>query len=470
MNKHFLSLFRRIFFKNLLYCALFTLFCGLFPFIAVAVAAAAEGVSSSHTGTAPLDFLRVPQDTAVFAAKIGPDKPLMTAELQATHDARSNRLFFGPWQMARPSVKAKQFQENILKKPRGYHLDTPWTAQDWALLHTNIQAGAYPTPQGPAIVVRHTDLRAMPTHEPLHLAPTPTLAMDFFDFFQYASLPLGTPVYVSHTSRDGQWLYIEYPLLTGWVRSADVAPVSRSFIKNYMNGNYAVVVRDNLRLVSKSMDIGEKGNSGADLGTSHVGAIFPLAHKALPLEILVPVRGADGTATVERVRPAEGSVQPKPMPLTPGALARLGNEMLGQPYAWGGSGQNRDCSLAMRDLFLPFGLWLARNSRFQVNSGSFINVEKLSPEARLTKIVREAVPFMTLLGFPGHVGLYVGSYEGQPVMLHNILGLRTGNEEEMYRRIIGRCILSTLEVGKDVPEMQLEESLLERLRSVRTLP
>lgn len=407
-----------------------------------------------------LAFLRVPQDVAVFAAKAGGQTPLISPKVQTKLNARCDQLFFGPWQQARPSVKAQQFQQAILQKARGYRWDKAWTAQEWAQVRENTNAARYPSAPGPAIVVRHADMRAMPTQEPLYLAPSPTQQIDFFDFFQHSSLPIGTPVYITHSSLDGKWFYAEYPLLSGWIRTADVARVTPAFMREYKNGNYAVVLRDRLPLST---------SEGKEIGLGHVGSVFPVA-QAAPLEILVPVRGADGTATTQRIRPAEGSVLPKPLPLTPDALARLGNEMLGQTYAWGGSGQDRDCSLAMRDLFLPFGLWLPRNSQGQVRNGKHLDFEKLPPATRHAKILREGKPFMTLLGFRGHVGLYLGEHEGQAVMLHNILGLRTSNEEQMYRHIVGRCIISNLEPGKESPELQVDESLLERLRGLRVLP
>ena len=405
------------------------------------------------------DVLAAPQDLALFAAQAGENRLLLSPAEQAQRDQKANSLFFGPLSQTRPSLHAKRFGTIFPRKPRGYHMDRLWTADEWNALIHQAHIEAYPTPKGPAVVTRHTDIRSMPTDRPLYLEPTPEPAVDFFDFFQLASIPLGTPVYVSHTSRDGQWLYVEYPLLNGWVRALDVAVITRSLSKAYANGRYAVVVRDQVSFVAAD---------GSPLGTAHMGSVFPFAEgDAGPL--LVPVREADGTARLERVLPPEGSVLPKPLPLTPANLALLGNRMLGQPYAWGGSGQNRDCSLAVRDLLLPFGIWLPRNSRAQTQSRGAANLARLSPQARKAHILRHGKPFLTLLGFPGHVGLYVGSHKGEPVMLHNILGLRTNTPETFYRHIIGRCVLSTLEAGKNVPQLLLEESLLQRLHNLRVL-
>lgn len=424
----------------------------------VLVSAAASGmVMAASAVSNEQHTLGAPQDVLHFAMQAGMDTALLPPEEQNRRDTRANQLFLGPWQQSRPSVKTKQFTENLLKKARGYHMETPWNQTKWNALLTAANVSGYPSPLGPAIVTRHTDLRAMPTANPLYLEPTAQAAMDFFDFFQHASLPLGTPVYVSHASVDKNWLYVEYPLLSGWVRASDVALVSKSFCKAYAHGNCAVAVQD---AVSLSFD------SGQPAGTTHVGSVFPLAKEHD--RILVPVRQEDGTARMESLSPPAGTVVPKPLKLTPANLAKIGNAMLGQPYGWGGSGQLRDCSLTTRDLFLPFGLWLPRNSRAQTNSNTK-KLTQLSPEARKAAVLREGKPFMTLLGFSGHVGLYVGTYANEPVMLHNILGLRTNKAEEFYRHIIGKCTLSTLEVGKNDPHMELRETLLERLNSMRHL-
>lgn len=58
------------------------------------------------------------------------------------------------------------------------------------------------------------------------------------------------------------------------------------------------------------------------------------------------------------VRVSSSDAVRKPIPLTARAAAEIGNRMMGQPYGWGGYLFNRDCSLAMRDLFVPFGVWL----------------------------------------------------------------------------------------------------------------
>ena len=88
--------------------------------------------------------------------------------------------------------------------------------------------------------------------------------------------------------------------------------------------------------------------------------------------------------------------------------------MMGQPYGWGGYLFNRDCSLAMRDLFVPFGVWLPRNSSAQAKAWQYISFVKASPAGKEGIIKDEGVPFATLLWLRGHITLYIGTYKANP--------------------------------------------------------
>lgn len=406
------------------------------------------------------DLLQAPQDLTSFATAYGVDTVLLSPEKQAEREVRGNEIFFGPWSQRKARVSAKRFRNGILTRARGFTEVNPWSREAWASVARNADPQRYPALLGPAVVTMHADLRSMPTALPLYLEATDAPTLDSFDFFQLASLPLGTPVFISHVSADKEWLYVESPLVPGWIKADAVAVVSRDFVRRYRSTPLTVAVRDNVPLPD---------TGGGSLGTLWVGSVFPAAEAQNFSKIFVPVRQDDGTAGMALGVPPAGSVLLKPLPLTPGAMARLGNEMLGQAYAWGGKGAGRDCSLATRDIFFSFGIWLPRNSRSQMGK-MVIPFGKLSLAERKARVLEKGKPFMTLLGFPGHIGIYVGAHQGEPVMFHNVLGLRTSNAAEDFRHIIGRCVLSTLEPGADMPELQITQSLLERLTGMHLLP
>jgi hypothetical protein len=122
---------------------------------------------------------------------------------------------------------------------------------------------------------------------------------------------------------------------------------------------------------------------------------------------------------------------------------------------------NRDCSAMTRDFMTPFGIWLNRNSSQQAEQGKRIELAGLSPEDKEKTILEHAIPFRTLIWMPGHVTLYLGGYQGQPVILHNTWGLKTktltGKEG---RHIIGRTVLTSLYPGAELSDLDRPGGLL----------
>lgn len=143
--------------------------------------------------------------------------------------------------------------------------------------------------------------------------------------------------------------------------------------------------------------------------------------------------------------------------------------MMGQPYGWGGYLFNRDCSLAMRDLFVPFGVWLPRNSSAQAKAWQFISFVKASPSGKESIIKDEGVPFATLLWLRGHITLYIGEYKGEPVMFHNVWGVRTNDGNGEGRHIIGRAVVTSLQPGAELPNVRRENLILSRLQGMSVL-
>ena len=187
------------------------------------------------------------------------------------------------------------------------------------------------------------------------------------------------------------------------------------------------------------------------------------------LRLLVPVRDPQGRAVAVPVRVSPSDAVRKPTPLTAKAAAEIGNRMMGQPYGWGGYLFNRDCSLAMRDLFVPFGVWLPRNSSAQAKAWQYISFVKASPTGKEGIIKDEGVPFATLLWLRGHITLYIGTYKGEPVMFHNIWGLRTNDGSGEGRHIIGRAVVTSLQPGAELPNVRRENLILSRLQGMSVL-
>ncbi len=216
-------------------------------------------------------------------------------------------------------------------------------------------------------------------------------------------------------------------------------------------------------------------------GPGQIPAGYGLSGPALPqseaeFTVLYPRRSASGQALAAPAILPVGSAVRVPLPLTPGNVAAVGNCMMGQPYGWGGLFENRDCSALTRDLMAPFGLWLPRNSANQGSWGRPIVLKDMPNEEKEARILAEAVPFFSLVWLRGHIGLYLGEYEGRPAMFHNIWGLRIRGADPASglvcesRAVIGKAVVTSLSPGAELPGISTPGSILDRIERISVLP
>ncbi|MCL1986058.1 MAG: SH3 domain-containing protein, partial [Betaproteobacteria bacterium] len=409
------------------------------------------------------DVRRLPQNLMIYAQQLDKDRQLLTKQEQARQDARFDRIFFNPWQQAGPSVSANELTLRFGKGPHGFtEKALPWTQEEWNSMRANANLASYPRVAQPAITIHHTHMRELPTSRADMTKQRPFGLDNPFDMFQYSSLFLGTPLYAAHISADGLWYFVESSIASGWVPTEDVALVDADFIKRYRNGRYAAIIRDELPVITVS----------GIIGRTYVGAVYPLQKENThSVTVLVPVRGPREQAVIAVAEFGPDQAKTKPLPLTPAWIARVGNQMMGQPYGWGGLYERRDCSSTVRDVFAPFGIWLPRNSAAQGRSGSFIPLEGLDGADKERLIRTAGVPFMSLLWMHGHIMLYLGQYRNENVVFHDIWGLRViEGENDDARHILGRTIVSSLRPGQELPTLKSGTTLLDRLRGMVILP
>lgn len=404
------------------------------------------------------DLADFPQNLMFFAKQVGADKVLLTPQQSEKQYARFRSLFLSPWEATRPNKSNRKFCWAELDRnasSRGYNENMrPWDDASWRDMQVNAAREAFPSMRQEAITVRPTNVRVVPTARPRYIDPDKPGQGFPFDEFQLSSLPIGFPLMAFHKSRDGAWLYIETSLITGWITANDVAFVDKSMQHTWRNAQNAVFLKENIAL---------QGNNGDKLPQASIGTVLPMRSGASSshVTVLVPVRSAQGWASAVEVTVPSDTAAPMPLTLTPRQMATLGNRMMGQAYGWGGLFGNRDCSGLTRDLFTCFGVWLPRNSGAQAKTGQVVSLERGLPKE---SVIREqGVPFLSLLWLPGHIGLYVGDFHGEPAFFHNIWGLRT---EGNGRHVIGRAVVTSTKPGKERSEVVQDQLLLNRMKSL----
>ena len=432
------------------------------------------GKTAVYTGPPCMDVLTLPQDLGAYAAGAGGSRALAPRSALEAAAGRQHALFFKPWTLTKPTRWVRQsLDHNFNMKPdRAYGENRqPFPLDVWQGLAVNSNKKAYGKGARPAITLRHTDLRAMPASMRFYLRPDLPGEGYPFDYFQHTSLQPGAPVYICNTSKDGLWLLVETPVTAGWVPARDVAGVSRDFMTRWQSRPLAALIRDKVDL---------RGVTG------HVGTLLPLvngangasgANAAGPgmdqsLSVYVPRRGASGQAEASVLQLPAGAAAVVPLALTPDNVARVGNGMMGQPCGWGGLDEKRDCSALTRDLLAPFGFFLPRNSARQARVGRPLELAGLEAQEKERAIIREAAPFRSLIHMPGHIGLYLGTYQGKAVMFHNMWGLRTRDASGGCdgRAIVGKAVVTTLRPGVERPDLCYPNSFLDRIERAAILP
>ena len=106
----------------------------------------------------------------------------------------------------------------------------------------------------------------------------------------------------------------------------------------------------------------------------------------------------------------------------------------------------------LRDLFMPFGIWLPRTSADQIASAKHrLELTGKPPQEKEETIRRQAVPFLTLLYKPGHIMLYIGLDPiGRPLIFHNAWSIRVKDDAGERLQFIGKAVVTTLEPGKEL--------------------
>ncbi|HEX7533622.1 MAG TPA: NlpC/P60 family N-terminal domain-containing protein [Syntrophales bacterium] len=400
------------------------------------------------------DIRDLKQDNLFYIDKTVADRGLLTAAHQKKMDASYDSMFFSPWHRLK-AYYPKETVEAGFKKYRdnpGYGENRRKHDMSWIRdLVANAHLENYPNACFAAITIDNSDLRVLPTHKPRFYEANTDRGYPF-DSLQESSVAANTPVFVSHMTKDKAWVLAETPYAVGWISARNIARVDANFVKAWETGRYAVIIKDKIPIYDEE---------GRFLFKVSLGSVFPkLGEDTKNIKLLVAVTDQGGNAFMKSTVVYKDAAAAKPLRLTTFNIAKMANELINESYGWGGLYQNRDCSAMVKDLFAPFGLWLPRHSADQAKEGgTFIDLQKLSPQEKEVMILKQGIPYLTLIWRRGHIMLYIGSYQGRVLVFHNMWGVRTkdflGRET---RKIVGHAAITTLHPGiefqdSDNPEM-----------------
>ena len=332
-----------------------------------------------------------------------------------------------------------------------------------------------------AVCVRRSNMRMIPSDD----FYTDDTENWYDDIAQNSGILQGEPVLVLWESKGKNWLYVRASYCTGWIHADDAAFCTDEEFCRYFDyaekkqDSFVTITEDRFVLPSEYV----LSSNGADfsgvpelfMGTflftadwndeRFQGALLPREPYASYL-VEFPYRKADGSLGIAFASIPAGKCSLGLLDYTSANVLTLAFKPLGIRYGWGGMENARDCSEYLKDIFRCFGLMLPRNSRAQLSvAGKSLSFEGKSLSAR--ESAASSLEAGTLMGFPGHVFMYLGKVNGKNYVI-SALGSyyvdsekpleseNAGDENELSAIAANSVNVNTLEVRRKTGKTWLE--------------
>lgn len=404
------------------------------------------------------ELLEIPQRVDILSL---PSQWMPPPYLQEAR-ARSRAQHFSPWHQKTCLSNASKLRssvEELLSQGIGENFlphANAWVSE----ILRNAQYEVAGSVCTPGIMVDSADIRLAPAITPDFRDPGKGGNGYPFDRLQESRIPIGTPVRISHWSLDRAWALVEFSHGGGgWILARTVAPISAVQAEEMEKMPWALMLKDDHPVLFQNKTFAFH---------TRVGASLPfLRQEGDSVWINVPV-SYQGVLHWEACAVPRQIASPGPLDFTENHLRQAVAELLDKPYGWGTYLGNRDCSALVQDFYALFGLSLPRNSAEQARAfGKTISLEKLSLAEKRHIIQEQGIPFRTLLFKPGHIGIYVGEWQGNPLLFHAPWGVSTKMDSATGRNIIGKSMITPLEYGAQVPYFDSEAgTLLQKLTAM----
>lgn len=404
------------------------------------------------------DLENIPQDITIFTKNI--DDSASFYDIQKKYE----KYYFRVWNIETPSETL-----DAIKWPfRSYRVDNsygenlqPLKKDFFDSMYENANFNDYATINRKAITLKHLNIRAFPTLRPLLRDPSLAGEGFPFDYLQNSSISANKPIFVSHFSKDREWVYIFSSFTSGWVESSDIVFLQNRHVKAWQKAEQILLTKENIPLYSVD---------GEFLFNSKIGMMLALIEKKRDEYIVLGIsKYKNKKPLYVKIKIPKNIASKNILTINGDNLSNIISEVSLSNYGWGGMYGQRDCSSTLRDIFAPFGIWLPRNSSQQAKVGKIISLKDLSDGEKVKLIKERAVAFETLLYRKGHIVLYVGMHNDEIIVLHNTWGIKTKKDEVSGRIIVGKTILSSLKLGKNQKNYDEESELLKNLVSMNIL-
>ncbi len=295
-----------------------------------------------------------------------------------------------------------------------------------------------------AITTHYSDVRIFPTKEKVLSGKT---SKDI-DRLQEESLDMGTPLIILCQTKDKQWSYAVAKTEEGWVETENLAFTNRKTFTEWLNmQNFVIVIEEKADIFTgTNLNFIDYVRMGTRL------PYYPAEKYKNSYVIKIPSVNKKGFLEFRKAFINKKDVNIGYLQYTQRNVLNLAFKHLNEPYGWGGSNGEQDCSGYLSQIFNCFGILLPETSTQKIKCGKIVNFQKSDiNEFKNISILQNAIEGISFIFFPGHIMLYIGNEDGKPYIIHAIWGLTSyDSRNNKTVNYINRVIVSDLNIGEEV--------------------
>ena len=357
-------------------------------------------------------------------------------------------IYFKPWN-ERINFESEDLQKLLAKRPKIFAENYQLVSDIFFVeIEQNANIEEISSLNQRAIMINNSNLRVLPTNSYLFADPREGYP---FDYAQDDYLSIGEPLLISHYTKDGKFAYIRTASgANGFVLSQDIVEVDSNFVNDYQK-NLVMLIKDTLGCPK----VENNKQSSIQL---YISSILPLKQDGV---LLIPVRNASGRVDLQGIHVNSKNYIFNPLSFSKNNVTKVVSQLIDKPYGWGGDPYlfHMDCARLVRNYLALFGIHMPLLSRDQSKQGDAIDLSSMSSLQKKNTIKTKAIPYQSIVYLPGHIGIYMGEYKGDPILLHACWGLKIFDDSNVeYRYVIGKSIVSTLTPGKELKGFIPEKS------------
>ena len=399
------------------------------------------------------DLIEIPQNVSIYSRGIHRDK--------LSNQSKFEKEYFRVWNLDKFDIELKHamWAHSAFRYGNSYGENLkPHSKDFFDHMLENANFSLYGTVNQRAISLELLNIRAFPTDKPLLRDPNKAGEGFPFDYLQNSTVAANKPLFISHYSKNKKWVFVESSFAFGWVKSNEIVTMKKKYTDIWQNAEQIFITKEGQGIYSKDNKF---------LFNSRVGMMLALISEDNDSYTVLSISKYKNNKPLYLQSKISKEISHKGiMNFNDKNINKIINELLQSNYGWGGMYGQRDCSSTLRDFYTAFGIWLPRNSYKQSKVGDFLSLKNLSNKEKIKLIKKNAVPFETLLYKKGHIVLYVGIYNKKIIILQNVWGVKTKENDREGRFIIGKVVFSSLEIGKNLKFYDNNASLLKNLKSL----